>query len=463
MSGGDPFAPFARKLEESGQPALVTELFRRAYGRLRGGETGKVSSADIDVVRDVADLDALARHRDAGIAALGSAVVIKLNGGLGTTMGLTQAKSLLPVKGDLTFLDVIVRQVLHLRHAHATRLPLVLMNSFRTRGNSARVLERYPDLTTGLPGDFLQHKVPRILAADLSPVSWPSNPEHEWCPPGHGDIYAALQTSGLLRALRDAGIRYAFVSNADNLGAVLSPDILGWIATERVPFVMEVCDRSEADKKGGHVARRKDGRLMLREFSQCPEEELDSFQDIARWRYFNTNTLWIDLDALARVLEAASGVVDLPLIVNRKPVDPDQPSSPQVIQLETAMGAGISLFEGARAVHVTRTRFAPVKSSSDLLALWSDAYELGDDYRMALSPRRRAGDLVVDLDPKHFRQVDDLRARFPGGPPSLVRAGRFVVRGDVQFGGGVVVDGDVEVRQRGDAPLVVPAGARLTG
>ena len=127
------------------------------------------------------------------------------------------------------------------------------------------------------------------------------------------------------------------------------------------------------------------------------------------------------------------------------------------------MGAGISLFEGARALHVTRTRFAPVKSSSDLLALWSDAYELGDDYRMALSPRRRAGDLVVDLDPKHFRQVDDLRARFPGGPPSLVRAGRFVVRGDVQFGGGVVVEGDVEVRQRGDAPLVVPAGARLTG
>jgi UTP--glucose-1-phosphate uridylyltransferase len=463
MSGGDPFAPFARKLSESGQPALVSELFHRAYDRLRGGETGKVASADIDVVNDLKELDALARYRDAGIAALGRAVVVKLNGGLGTTMGLTRAKSLLPVKGDLTFLDVIVRQVLHLRHAHDARLPLVLMNSFRTREDSARVLERYPDLATGLPADFLQHKVPRILAADLSPVTWPANPEHEWCPPGHGDIYAALQTSGLLRALRHEGIRYAFVSNADNLGAVVSPEILGWIARERVPFVMEVCDRSEADRKGGHVARRKDGRLMLREFSQCPDEELESFQDIARWRYFNTNTLWIDLDALAHVLEASHGVIDLPLIVNRKPVDPDQPSSPQVIQLETAMGAGISLFEGARALHVTRARFAPVKSSSDLLALWSDAYELGDDYRMALSPRRRAADLVVDLDPKYFRQVDDLRSRFPEGPPSLVRAGRFVVRGDVRFGGGVVVEGDVEVRQRGDAPLVVPAGTRLSG
>jgi UTP--glucose-1-phosphate uridylyltransferase len=462
MPSSDPFAPFARKLAAAGQPALVTELFRRAYDRLRGGETGKVSSAEIDVVQDVTEFGDLARYHDAGVAALGSAVVIKLNGGLGTTMGLTQAKSLLPVKGDLTFLDVIVRQVLHLRRAHDARLPLVLMNSFRTREDSARVLARYPDLPSGLPADFLQHKVPRILAADLSPVSWPSNPEHEWCPPGHGDIYAALQTSGLLRAFRDAGIRYAFVSNADNLGAVLDPDILGWIAVERVPFVMEVCDRSEADKKGGHLARRKDGRLMLREFSQCPDAELDSFQDIARWRYFNTNTLWIDLDALARVLEASGGVIDLPLIVNRKPVDPDQPESPQVIQLETAMGAGIALFEGARALHVTRTRFAPVKSSSDLLALWSDAYELTDDFRIVPSPLRRRGDLVVDLDPKHFRQVGDLRERFPEGPPSLVGAGRFVVRGDVRFGRGVVVEGDVEVRQSGGEALVVPAGARLT-
>src|SRR5262249_48390388 len=155
------------------------------------------------------EVDALARYRDAGVAALGRAVVIKLNGGLGTTMGLTRAKSLLPVKGDLTFLDVIVRQVLHLKRPHDVRLPLVLMNSFRTREDSARILARYPELASGIPADFLQHKVPRILAADLTPVSWPANPEHEWCPPGHGDIYAALQTSGLLRALRDAGIRYA--------------------------------------------------------------------------------------------------------------------------------------------------------------------------------------------------------------------------------------------------------------
>jgi UTP--glucose-1-phosphate uridylyltransferase len=463
MSSSDPFAPFAQKMAGAGEPPLVTETFRRAYARLRAGEQGLVPSADIDVLDSVTDVATLGRYRDAGIAALRQAVVVKLNGGLGTTMGLTQAKSLLPVKGDLTFLDVIVRQVLHLRRAHAAPLPLVLMNSFRTREDSARILARYPELESDVPGDFLQHKVPRILASDLSPVSWPREPEHEWCPPGHGDIYAALQTSGVLAALLAAGIRYAFVSNADNLGAVLDTAILGWIASEAVPFVMEVCDRSEADRKGGHVARRKDGRLMLREFSQCPPEELESFQDIGRWRYFNTNTLWVDLHALARVLEAARGVVELPLIVNRKPVDPDDPSSPQVIQLETAMGAGIALFDGARALHVTRVRFAPVKSTSDLLALWSDAYELTDDFRMVPSPRRAGGDLVVDLDPGFYRQVSDLRARFPAGAPSLVGARRFVVRGDVRFGAGVVVQGDVEVRCDGPAALVIADGSRLAG
>jgi UTP--glucose-1-phosphate uridylyltransferase len=463
MPAADPFAPFAEKLARAGQPRLLIDVFHRHYERLRAGETGKVSAAEIDPVADVPDAATLARHRQAGLAALDRAVVVKLNGGLGTTMGLTRAKSLLPVKGELTFLDIIVRQVLHLRGTHRVRLPLVLMNSFRTRDDSARVLARYPDLASGVPADFLQHKVPRILAADSSPVSWPREPEYEWCPPGHGDIYAALQTSGVLATLLDAGIRWAFVSNADNLGAVMDPDILGWIASERVPFVMEVCERSGADRKGGHLARRKDGRLMLREFSQCPDDEIQSFQDIARYRYFNTNSLWIDLHALADVLQATSGIIHLPLIVNRKPVDPDDPSSPQVIQLETAMGAGIALFEGARALHVSRARFVPVKSTSDLLALWSDAYELTDDFRIVVSPRRQAGDLVVDLDPTYFRQVGDLRARFAAGAPSLVRARRLVVRGDVRFGGGVVVEGEVEVTQSGPEPLLVPSGSRLIG
>jgi UTP--glucose-1-phosphate uridylyltransferase len=457
------FGPFAAKMRSAGVPQLAIDIFAHYFARLGEGATGKVPRADIDPVDDVPDAGALAGFEPAGREALGRAVVVKLNGGLGTSMGMRRAKSLLPVKRGLSFLDVIVRQVLHLRERHGVRLPLVLMNSFRTREDSQRVLARYPELVQDVPLDFLQHQVPRILKTDLSPVAWPGEPEHEWCPPGHGDLYPALATSGMLDALLARGFEYAFVSNADNLGAALDLAILGWFAAERVPFLMEVIDRTEADRKGGHLARRKDGRLLLREVAQCPDDELESFQDVRLYRYFNANNLWVNLRVLADVLRETGGVLGLPMIANEKPVDPAKPDSPRVVQLETAMGAAVSVFEGARALRVPRARFVPVKTTSDLLLLWSDVYELAADWRVVEAGARRHGPPFVDLDQKYYRTVPELEARFPDGAPSLVGCGRFVVRGDVRFEGGVVVEGDVEVRHDGPGQRVVPAGTRLAG
>jgi UTP--glucose-1-phosphate uridylyltransferase len=457
----DPFAPFAAKMAAAGQPELAIRVFHHYYAQLRAGEQGKIPEDAIEPVHDVPDVATLARHRDAGTAALAKAVVVKLNGGLGTSMGMTKAKSLLPAKDGLSFLDVIIRQTLHLRRTFGVRLPLILMNSFRTREDSERVLAHYPDLRTDVPEDFIQHKVPRILKADLTPVAWPREPEHEWCPPGHGDIYPALATSGLLATLLAHGFEYMFVSNSDNLGAVLDADILGFVAAERVPFVMEVIDRSEADRKGGHLARRKGGGLVLREIAQCPDDALDAFQDVRRHRYFNANNLWVDLRALAAVLERTGGVLGLPLITNEKPVDPGDPGSAKVIQLETAMGSAISVFDGARAVRVSRARFVPVKTTGDLVTLWSDVYELTDDYRVVPSPRRIDPAPLVDLDPKFYRTVPDVERRFPHGAPSLVGATRLRVRGDVRFERAVVVEGDVAIEHAGPEPLVVAEGTRL--
>jgi len=459
----DRFAPFADKMRDAGLPAIAVDCFRYYFERYLRGDTGTVPESSITPLEDVADATELARYRDAGRRAVERAVVVKLNGGLGTSMGLSAAKSLLPAKDGLSFLDIIVRQVLHLRRVYGCPLPLVLMNSFRTRADSQKVLARYPELAGELPADFLQHKVPRITKDAGAPAAWPGNPEHEWCPPGHGDLYPALVSSGLLDALLARGMRWAFVSNSDNLGAVLDVDILGWIASEEIPFVMEVADRSEADKKGGHLARDRAGRLLLRESAQCRKEDEAVFQDVLRHRYFNTNNLWIDLEVLARVLRERGGILGLPMITNEKPVDPDDPASPRVVQLETAMGAAIAVFEGARAVRVARDRLVPVKTTSDLLVLWSDAYELAADFRVVASPRRTEPDLVVDLDPKYYRQVADLQARFPEGAPSLVRCRRFVVRGDVRFGGGAVVEGDVRVVHDGPEQRVVPAGTVLQG
>jgi UTP--glucose-1-phosphate uridylyltransferase len=252
-----------------------------------------------------------------------------------------------------------------------------------------------------------------------------------------------LSASGMLDALLDRGHRYAFVSNSDNLGAVLEPRVLAWMARERIPFVMEVTPRTPADRKGGHLARRRGGGgLVLREIAQTPAEDLDAFQDVSRHRFFNANTLWIDLRALAGLLERHGGALGLPMIVNRKTVDPTDPGSPQVIQLETAMGAAIDVFEGARAIVVPRSRFVPVKTTDDLLVLRSDAYRLLPGARMEIA----SGPPLVELDPRFYKLLADFDARFPAGPPSLRECERLRVQGDVSFGRDVVVRGDVRLQ-----------------
>jgi UTP--glucose-1-phosphate uridylyltransferase len=456
------FDPIERKMRAEGLPPVAIDTFRRYWEQLRSGATGLVPEAEIEPVADLPDARALGDHGAAGRAALDATVVVKLNGGLGTSMGMSRAKSLLPVKGDRCFLDIVAEQVLALRAESGARLPLVLMNSFRTRDDSLARLARHPGLAADLPADFLQHKVPRLRVEDAQPVEWPADPEAEWCPPGHGDLYTALVTSGMLDRMREAGYRWAFVSNADNLGAVLDPNVLGWVASEDVPFLMEVARRTEADRKGGHLARRPGGGLLLRESAQCPEADAAAFQDVSRHRFFNTNTLWLDLDALHRALEARDRVLGLPMIRNEKHVVPGDPDTPRVYQLETAMGAAISVFDGARALHVPRTRFAPVKTTDDLLVVRSDAYELSP--RGELLPAVAPDALpVVELDPRHFKLVDDFDAHFPKGPPSLCACRRLRVRGDVYFGAGVVVEGDVEVAAGGDARREIADGTRLVG
>ena len=430
------------KMRREGLPDASIDTFRHYYEQLAEGATGMLPESEIEPVEEVDDLESLP---DAG-APLDEAVVIKLNGGLGTSMGMTRAKSLIEAKDGLSFLDVIARQVLELRRRTGARLPLVLMHSFYTREESLAALARHAGLASDVPPDFVQHKEPKIRVDDLMPVEWPPDPSLEWCPPGHGDLYTALLTSGTLEALLERGYRYAFVSNSDNLGAVLEPRILGWIARERIPFAMEVTRRTEADRKGGHLARRPGGGYLLRETAQTPDEDLAALQDIGRHRYVNTNNLWVDLRALEDVLRERDGVLGLPLIVNRKTVDPGDKSTPEVFQLETAMGAAIGVFDGARPVGVPRRRFSPVKTTEDLLALRSDAYVLAEDARVELAPERDGTPPVVDLDDDHYKLLRDFDARFPAGAPSLVACERLAVEGDVTFGRGVVVRGVVTVR-----------------
>jgi UTP--glucose-1-phosphate uridylyltransferase len=431
------------KMRAEGLGDAAVESFARQYERLREGETGTLAESEIEPVASLPDAEELTE--DALAESLDATVVVKLNGGLGTSMGMTKAKSLLEVKDGRTFLDLIAEQVLRLRELTGSPLPLILMNSFATRDDSLAALARYDDLSAGLPPDFVQNKVPKLRQDTLEPVAWEADPALEWAPPGHGDLYTALVTSGMLKALLDDGYRYAFVSNSDNLGAVLDTRILGWLVSSGAPFLMEVADRTASDRKGGHLARRKaDGGLVLREIAQTPDDDVDAFQDTSRHRYFNTNTLWVDLHALRDVLSGA-GVLDLPMIVNKKTVDPGDKGSTPVIQLETAMGAAIGVFEGAAALRVPRSRFVPVKTTNDLLSLRSDAYVIGEGRAVHLAPERDGVPPFVDLDTDHYKLVADFDARFPDGAPSLVACDALRVVGDVTFGRDVVVKGDVTV------------------
>lgn len=456
----DALAAARDKMAQAGVDPVAIEVFTHYFHQLEDGATGMIPEEtiephDMDALADVTVADQVAAE------AIRHTAVIKLNGGLGTSMGMDRAKSLLCVRKGLSFLDVIARQVLHLREAYDAPLPLLFMNSFRTSADTMDALARYADLPVeGLPLEFLQNKEPKLLVDTLQPVTWEKDPSLEWCPPGHGDIYTALLGTGILDTLLEAGYRHVFVSNSDNLGAVPDARVAGWFAQSGAPFAIEAVRRTPSDRKGGHFARRKaDGRIVLRESAQTLDADRDALADLDRHRYTSTNNLWFDLAAMKAALTERDGVLGLPLIRNEKSVDPADPSSPRVIQVESAMGAAIEIFEGATTIEVGRDRFVPVKTTDDLLVLRSDVYDLAEGYVL---DQTAEGVPFVALDNEVYRLVGDFDQRFPDGAPSLRAAQSFTVEGDWTFERGVEVKGTV-VLEKKPAAQRVAAGTVLAG
>ena len=451
-------AAATEKMRAAGQSGPAIRQFVQALMRVQEGVATLIPSSELEPAPDVPLLDELPEvdlHE-----ALEHVAVIKLNGGLATSMGLKQPKSLLEARDGYTFLEIILGQTLKLRRAAHARLPLMLMNSQSTRAETLAVLAKHPEMRTPeLAPDFLQSMVPKLDAETLMPVTCPSAPELEWCPPGHGDIYSALD-AGVLEALLEEGFRYAMISNSDNLGATVDPRIAAHMAREQIPFLMEVVRGTEADRKGGHIAQRIfDGQLILRETAQTPPEDYVSFRDYRRWRYYNTNSLWVDLIALGERLAQADHL-ELPVIINRKTVDPRDPESTKVLQLESAMGAAIANFPDARLLEVPRTRFVPVKTTDDLMLLRSDAYVMGEQFQVEPAPGLNGNMPYVALDRDFYGLLDDYDRRMPAGPPSIRMASRFVVKGDVTFGAGVVARGAVEIEAPPEG-MTVPDGTVL--
>lgn len=457
------FAHCQAKMQEEGMSELAISQFQRQYDIWASGGVGTtIREKDITPLRNVPTFQEVRRTMDMDFAlqAFSKTAFLKLNGGLGTSMGLEQAKSLLPVRRHkarpMRFLDIILGQVVAARKRFDVPLPLTLMNSFRTSADSLQAVRDNNQFTqTNVPLEILQHSEPKIIAETGEPVSYPDNPDLEWCPLGHGDLFSVLWESHLLDTLEEQGIEYLFISNSDNLGARPSRTLAGHFAQSGSPFMIEVAQRTEADRKGGHiVVDSKTGNLLLREMTQVHPEDEASATSIDKHPYFNTNSIWVRVDALKSKLEEYHGILPLPVIINDKTVDPTDPQTQPVIQLETAMGAAASLFEGATCVQVDRMRFLPVKTTEDLFIMRSDRFHLTDSYEM------EDGNYIfpnVSLDPKFYKNIADFDSRFPYGVPKLAAANSVSIQGDWTFGRDVAFFADTRLEDQ-NKPSYVPNG-----
>jgi UTP--glucose-1-phosphate uridylyltransferase len=451
----DHLPEFISKMEAEGLPLIARDTFAYYYKQLLTGETGLIFDRDIRPVaaEEIEALDNLAAYTEVGKKAYQHAIRIVLNGGLGTSMGLMGPKSLLEVKFGYSFLSLIIQQT------QSNAVQLAFMNSFSTHDDTIAALRKLNPAR--FPLTFIQHKFPKIILANKTPATWPQNPKLEWNPPGHGDVYTSLYASGLLEELLKKDIEYALITNSDNLGARMNASLLGYFCEHAFPFMMEVAEKTPSDIKGGHLARYFNRRLILRESAQCPEDELATLQDIDLYRYFNTNNVWINLKALKKLFEEEK-TIHLPLIVNPKTLDPRDKSSPSILQIETAMGAAISLFEGATAVRVPRSRFFPVKTCNDLLAVRSDCFVCTADKNLQINPQRQARQkpdtIKINLDPRYYGDIDDLDKRFDQGPPSLVDCESLSIEGDVRFENDVIIKGSVSILNRGTTQAVIKEG-----
>lgn len=446
-----------QKMSARGIGRDAADRFISMVRRISDGQSGyvaldSVAPPDPRLLIDTAlEQDRIAQLEKQGRDLLKHVAVIKLNGGRATTMGTLVPKGILRAKDGRSYLDIIIGQMAAHRKRWQAEIPLVLMNSFFTDGPTAEIVNRYdvPVIT------FIQNQVPRLCEDSLLPLDTGS--DEDWVPPGHGDVYGSLKSTGLLDDLRNRGCRWAFISNLDNLAACLEPWIVGLLEQDRINFLLEVTDRTPADMKGGTLVV-KEGHLDLLEIAQVSPEERDGFMDIERFKVFNTNNVWVDLDALDSLLE--TGAMHLPIIQNRKSV-----GGTQVLQLETAMGAAVGSFPRARGLKVGRDRFFPTKKVSDLFVLQSDACILDSLDRLRRNPKRPAS--LPFMPSVHFSSdfVDSphmMVERFEeASTVSLVRAVSLHVKGPVYFERDVTVEGEVSISSTDGRNLCIPRGTIL--
>ena len=401
-----------------------------------------LGSSDVLALPD--DRTETARLEEVGRTHIHQCAIVKLNGGRSTTMGGLVPKCMVTAKNGKSFLDIVMGQVMAANDYYNIEMPLILMNSFFTDHVTEKIVGRTPLIIL----NFIQNEYPRIRKDTFLPLD--TGTDDDWCPAGHGDFYTGIAGSGMLDNLLELGLRYVFISNIDNLSAEISPAILGRMVEGGHDFLMEVTRKTQDDVKGGAPVF-DDGRLSLLEIGQVPAEHHQDFQDIETFQYFNTNNLWVDLLAVKEMIHHDQ--LRLPIILNHK-----RCAETDIIQIETAMGAGLECFSRPGLIEVSRDRFAPVKKLSDLFLLQSDVYSLNERMQLTLNTER----------PKQLPRLPRItfHSGFPSGNQleggfadpaciSLLHTESLTVGGKVVFAGEQQIRGVVRVENGSQQLLTV--------
>ncbi|KAK4480060.1 hypothetical protein RD792_013117 [Penstemon davidsonii] len=432
--------------EKSGFINLVT---RYLSGEAQHIEWNKIQTPTDEVVVPYDTLTPVPEDPAETKKLLEKLVVLKLNGGLGTTMGCTGPKSVIEVRNGLTFLDLIVIQIETLNAKYGCNVPLLLMNSFNTHDDTLKIVEKYANSNIDIH-TFNQSQYPRLVVDDFSLLPSKGNAGKDaWYPPGHGDVFPSLMNSGKLDALLSQGKEYVFVANSDNLGAVVDLKILNHLINNKNEYCMEVTPKTLADVKGGTLISYE-GKVQLLEIAQVPDEHVNEFKSIEKFKIFNTNNLWVNLQAIKRLVQGDA--LKMEIIPNPKEVD-----GVKVLQLETAAGAAIRFFDHAIGINVPRSRFLPVKATSDLLLVQSDLYTLSDGFVTRNPARANPANPSIELGPE-FKKVASFLSRFKS-IPSIIDLDILKVSGDLWFGSGITLKGKVTIAAKSGVKLEIPDGA----
>ncbi|KAK4802264.1 hypothetical protein SAY86_000467 [Trapa natans] len=439
------------QISENEKIGFINLVCRYLSGEAQHVEWSKINTPTDEVVVPYDKLAPTSNDPSQTKTLLDKLVVLKLNGGLGTTMGCTGPKSVIEVRNGLTFLDLIVMQIENLNSKYGCNVPLLLMNSFNTHDDTLKIVEKYSKSNIDIH-TFNQSQYPRLVVDDFMALPCKGKTDKDgWYPPGHGDVFSSLMNSGKLEALISQGKEYVFVANSDNLGAIVDLKILNHLVSSKNEYCMEVTPKTLADVKGGTLISYE-GKVQLLEIAQVPDQHVNEFKSIEKFKIFNTNNLWVNLKAIKRLVEADA--LKMEIIPNPKEVD-----GIKVLQLETAAGAAIKFFDHAIGINVPRSRFLPVKATSDLLLVQSDLYTLADGSVIRNAARTNPANPSIELG-LEFKKVGNFLDRFKS-IPSIIGLDSLKVSGDVWFGANVTLKGEVSITAKSGVKLEIPAGAVL--